>query len=402
MNKRRLIKIVSVLMAAVMLFGTLSVSAAIPDVSDYEYDKLPVIMVSGFGATTLSKTNEAGEEVAVFPPSGDVILDALDGQIPGILLGLFNTIFMKDNAVLADSLGTVVARIIEPIAMQADGTPVDTSVHAIVGGAENTSLQAFKDNGMLDYVPYTGSEFLDMEVIGDIVGDDKVFNFTYDWRYSHVDVAELFREYVQDVLELTGAEKVNVYAISQGSLIVGAYMYEHAEDGYLNNVFFDTPALAGTDLVTDLFGGEKLALNYEVLAPLLGQILHTEMDLSGIIDILPTQFLNEACEFGRTDIILPALIGGTAFWDMAPCEELDKLIELRLDPVDNAQLIAKTNELHDGFMSHITETFIRAELNGASISIKTGTGYPLMTGSFENSDTIVNVKYSCGATCADL
>ena len=394
----------SAVMAVFMLLGCIGASAAEPqEHTDKEYDMLPVIYVSGFGATTLAAFDEDGSYEPVFPPAIDGILDYLGDNIFEIFAGLFDTIFFGNTDRLAQALAPMIIDIVDDIALNPDGTSKRADVAPIVSGAENTSLKAFKDNDMLAYVPYTGSEFLDMECVGEIVGDDKVFNFTYDWRFSHIDNSEIFREYVMDVLELTGADKVNVYAISQGALIIGAYLYNHAEDGFLNNIVFDTPALEGTDLVTGVFGIDNISVDTSPLGPLLAQILHTEMDLSGIISIIPTDFLNLAFDYGRRDLILPdMMIYGTAFWDMLPTSELEELKAYWLDPVESADVIAKTDALHYGFMSNIRATFDKAEANGAKITIKSGYGIPMIVGGYENSDGIVNLKYSCGATSAPL
>lgn len=404
-RNRVLLKATAFLIALTMLITPLSVSAVEPlqyTKAEMQYDMLPVIYVSGFGATTLAAEQPDGTMEPVFPPSMDSILDYLLDNIGGILWGIVSVLLFDNTDPLAAALSPMIVDMVDSIALTPDGTSKHENVVPIIEGAENTSLKAFTDSGMLAYVPYTGSEFLDMECVGDIIGDDKVFNFTYDWRRPHVDVAEDFREYVEDVLELTDAEKVNVYSISQGSLIVGAYLYKYAEDGYLNNIFFDTPALEGTDLVSRVFGIEDITLNVKPLAPLLSQILHTELDLSGILSILPVDFINFAFDWGRRELILPGTICGTAFWDMLPTSRLTELQEYWLDPTENAQVIAKTNELHYGFMANIRETFDKAEMNGAKITIKSGSGIEMIIGNEDNSDGIVNLKYSCGATCAPL
>lgn len=73
-----------------------------------------------------------------------------------------------------------------------------------------------------------------MEVIGDEIGDDHVFNFLYDWRLSHADVAAQLHDYLAEVCALTGHDKVSVYSISQGSLLLGTYMYEYPNDNYID------------------------------------------------------------------------------------------------------------------------------------------------------------------------
>lgn len=397
------VRLISIFTAVLLILGSVCVSAEQPDAMEgKKYDMLPVIYVSGFGATTLAAHNSDGSVEPVFPPSIDGILGYLGRNIGKIIIGLFDTVLFGKTQRLAQSLAPLIIDIVDDMALNPDGTSKQANVGPIVTGAANTSLKAFTENGMLSYVPYTGSEFLDMECVGDIIGDDKVFNFTYDWRMSHIDNSELLREYIIDVMELTGAEKVNVYSISQGALILGAYLYNHADDGFINNIVFDTPALEGTDLVSGVFGIENISINVTPLAPLLSQILHTELDLSPIFSILPMDFIEFAFDYGRRDLILPEVIYGIAFWDMLPTEKLTELQKHWLDPTESAAVIEKTNALHYGFMSDIRATLEKAEANGAKITIKSGYGIPMIIGGNNNSDGIVNLKYSCGATCAPL
>lgn len=169
-------KILAVTMAVVMIFS------AIPLVSAARRNIYPVVMVSGFGATTLAIDGEA-----VFPPSMDKITDALGiEEFTTESLSLLISRFSEDTVA---ELSKLVKEIIEPVRMNADGTSY-YDVEPIVSGAENTSLEAFTENDMLAYVPYTGSEFVDMEMIGDEIGDNNVFSFMYDWRLDYDQTAD--------------------------------------------------------------------------------------------------------------------------------------------------------------------------------------------------------------------
>ncbi|MBQ8027406.1 MAG: hypothetical protein IJ261_04745, partial [Clostridia bacterium] len=79
MKKNRMLsKIICLIMATFILIGTVSAAADQPPaMQNKEYDMLPVIYVSGFGATTLAEFDENGNAEPVFPPSIDGILDYL-------------------------------------------------------------------------------------------------------------------------------------------------------------------------------------------------------------------------------------------------------------------------------------------------------------------------------------
>ncbi len=359
----------------------------------------PVILISGFGATTLAQENEDGSLEPIFPPSMDQILPLVGENLGGIIGGIANLIGLYEDGNIEPPLRDIITSIVEPLEMNDDGT----SCHNIVpyiSGAKNTSLEAFTKNDQLNYIPYTGSEFLDMEIIGDKIGDDHVFNFLFDWRLSHAEVAAQFRDYIKDVLELTGHDKVSVYSISQGSLVLGQYMYDYPEDDYINRAIFDTPLLEGSDLITDLYSVDPLVLNFMTALEIVGNILHTEFDFSFLMDIIPVDGANSVVDYALESMLLPSVINIPAFWEMCSPESYEMLKAIYLDEDKNAELIEKIEYVKNGFMSHISETFRAQQKKGVAVSIKACAGVPLATGTNENSDGIVNLKYSCGAVCA--
>ncbi len=381
-------KIIAFTMAVITVFTVMPYAAAKEDIT-------PIVMVSGFGATALAIDGEP-----VFPPSMETILDAVgineDLTLEKALAEL--EIWMQDEGYVVQ-LAAIVSRIMENIRINSDGTST-YDVKPIISGAENTSLAAFKKLDMLDYVPYTGSEFLDMELIGDRIGDENVFNFMYDWRMDYDLVADEFKEYIDDVLEITGADKVSIYSVSQGCLVVGQYLYKYAELEQTDKVIFDTPVLGGATFVSDLLTPGQTLLNFPVILSLLSDILHIEVDFTGLSSILEGDFITGAIDIGKLQCILPAILPCIAFWQMVPVDMFEERASVLLDKKENAEVIKAVKNFHNGFMSNITATFENATEHGSTISIKACTGFDLVTPSDEYSDAIVDMKYSCGAICA--
>ncbi len=381
-------KIIALIMAVTTVLAVMPLAAAKEKVT-------PVVMVSGFGATALAIDGEA-----VFPPSMDTILDAIgineELTIEKALSEL--EIWMQDEGYVVQ-LAAIVSRIMENVRVNPDGSST-YDVKPIISGAENTSLAAFKELDMLDYVPYTGSEFLDMESIGDRIGDENVFNFMYDWRMDYDLVADEFKEYIDDVLEMTGADKVSIYSVSQGCLVVGQYLYKYAELEQTDKVIFDTPVLGGATFVSDLLTPGQTLLNFPVILSLLSDILHIEADFTGLSSILEGDFITGAIDIGKLQCILPAILPCIAFWQMVPIDMFEERASVLLDKKENAEVIKAVKNFHNGFMSNITATFEKATENGSTISIKACTGFDIVTPSNEYSDAIVDMQYSCGAICA--
>lgn len=380
-------KLVSVILAIVIVLAAMPFAFA--------KEVTPVILVSGFGATTLVKDDEA-----VFPPSGDALLDALGINEELTLEKAMSEleIWLQDEGYVVQ-LAAIVSRIMENIKVNPDGTSA-YDVEPIISGAQNTSLKAFREQDMLSYVPYTGSEFLDMESIAERIGEENVFNFMYDWREDYDLVADEFKEYIDDVLEITGADKVSVYSISQGYLVVGQYLYKYAELEQTDKVIFDTPVLGGSTFVADLLTPGRTNLNFPVILSLVSDVLHIELDLTGLSSILETDFVLGAIDIGKLDCIMPAILPCIAFWQMVPVDMFEEKAAALLDEEENAEVIAAVRNFHDGFMSNITETFEKATEHGSTVSIKACTGFDLVTDTNTYSDSIVDMEYSCGAICA--
>ena len=303
--KKILKKLTALMCVIIMVGGTVS-AGAVPSKCDCGHS--PVVMISGFGATSLALDGEV-----VFPPSADLLKNLLSKHGLNIGKGLVG--FLKNNDIdeIGPPLIAMVEELIEPIRMNPDGTS-HYGIKPVVSGAKNTSLKAFRENGMLNFVPYTGSDFLDMEMIAEEIGDSHVFNFTYDWRLSNDEVADELLAYIEEVMQLTGHDRVSVYSISQGSLLFGQYLYKYADKGYIDNCVFDTPLLTGSDLVSDIVTEDEISLNADTLLSLLSVILHTEKDLTFLSSLFENETIKFVIDYGAKNVVIPVVLYAPAFW----------------------------------------------------------------------------------------
>ncbi|MDR3313930.1 MAG: hypothetical protein LBS96_05680 [Oscillospiraceae bacterium] len=382
-----------VALAVVLLCGTLQGFAA-ADASDH-CEHNPVILISGFGAVRL-----VDDDGYAFLPAGDAVTGFLQDNSGDLLKGIATAAGLPLGGDLLAMLVKLVEDLVEPLAMHPDGTPVHPEIHPVVSGAANTSLAAFRAAGLESEIPYASSQFLDMQLLADQIGADHVFNFMFDYRKSSLDLAEEFRTYVADVLRLTGHDRVNVYAISQGAMLVGAYLYAYG-GGQIGDVVFDTPMLQGSDLITD-FITDPLQLNFPLILRIASAIAHTELKLERIGGVLPADTLNPFLSSGAAALVLPRIIYAPALWDSLPAQRQAEKQALWLSDPACAPLKAKIQQMQEGFLTHVTETFEKATADGATISIVACAGLPLATGTVDNSDGIVNLRYACGATSAAL
>ena len=357
-------------------------------------EKDVLIMVSGFGATTLVETDKSGNEEVVFPPDGKRIEKVLKENIKNI-----------NGKKAVDCLADVVSDILEPIRMTEGGKSV-YSVEPIYESAKETSYEAFEKNNALSYIPYTGSEFLDMKSAAEKLGSDRVFNFLYDWRLSGDEIADKLLKYIEEVRALTECEKVNVYCLSQGSVAVSQYLYKYSEKGYIRRLVFDNPIFEGSDFVSDLFGGKDgtYSIKFNTVFDLLENILHLELDISGIAAKIPNtdpSSVNKFLKKAADSVILPKVKNAPAFLEMVPENMYKTVIERYFASAENEPLIAEAEKARNGYMKDVSGTLKKAQENGTSVSIVSCTGSILATGTDVCSDAIVNLSLSCGACCSE-
>lgn len=385
--------IISFVLSLIMVFSSMAVVSVSAD-DGCDCGHTPMVMVSGFGATTLIKVNDDGSEEVAFPFDATCITNAITGNI-----GKFNTEAPLDfvKALLVD--------LIEPIRMNPDGTSY-YNLRPVYETVEDTSLEGFKKNDALKYVPYTGSDFLDMERIGKRIGDDHVFNFMYDWRLSGDKIADLLDEYIEDVLEYTGHDRVDIYCLSQGSVAVAQYVYKYADKAQVEDLVFDNPIVEGSNFVSDLLApaDEVIRLDFESILDLLEGILHIETDLSEIINVLaliPSDFdIHSVIDYAAKDLIYPIAKDSPAYIEMIIPSEYDRVIAEYYSNPGNEALVAEAEKVRNGYMADVKGTFETAAEYGIEISIISHTGIDLVTATNALSDGIVDLSTSCGAYCS--
>ena len=385
--------IISFVLSVIMVFSSIAVvSVSAQDSCDCGHT--PMIMVSGFGATTLIKVNDDGSEEVAFPFDAACITKAVTGNISS-----FNT-----DAPL-DFVKALLVDLIEPIRMNPDGTSY-YNLRPVYETVEDTSLEGFRKNDALKYVPYTGSDFLDMERIGKRIGDDHVFNFMYDWRLSGDKLADLLDAYIEDVLEYTGHDKVDIYCLSQGSVPVAQYVYKYADKAQVEDLVFDNPIVEGSNFVSDLLApaDKVIRLDFESILDLLEGILHIETDISEIINILgmiPSDFdVHGVIDYAAKDLIYPIAKDSPAYIEMIIPSEYDRVIAEYYSNPGNEVLVAEADKVRNGYMADVRGTFEYAAEYGIEISIISHTGIDLVTATNALSDGIVDLSTSCGAYCS--
>ena len=393
-------KIVSVILAITLTVVAFVVPASAAKV-------YPLVIVDGIFSTKLYKNFGTSDQAEVFA-TDDASLEVMIKEIGDAFVkscvkyGINN----KDYDKLADEFLPVVNKYIQPIGFDKNGKPIDDTI----GFYQRTKPMS----------KYTEAEKAELSVFAtayaEKFGEKNVYNFSYDWRKSPIDSAAELNEYIKTVKEALGVKKVNVVAYSMGANVVLSYLYKFGGNS-INNLVMVSPAWQGTSLagnvainniVFDMFTVENYLVQLANvsatthIAAFAISYLATKEDLSeeyfgdinkAVAGILPRIY---------TDTIIPFIAGMPGFWSLIPDdyyedgkeflygETIKASYEKKIDSYNKIQRKAKSiiNDARD---------------DGMKFGIVVGYNCQMIpiSDEYEQSDTIIDVKYaSGGATCS--
>ncbi|MEE1503915.1 MAG: alpha/beta fold hydrolase [Acutalibacteraceae bacterium] len=393
-------KIVSVILAI-----TLAVVAFVMPVSAAKV--YPLVIVDGIFSTPLYKNVGTADEAPAFA-TDDAALEEMIKEVLGSFIGgcINFGVAKKDYNAFADKFYPVVNKYIEPIGYNADGTSKD----ATVGFKQNEKPMS----------EYTEEEKAGLSVFAEAYakdfGEENVYNFSYDWRESPIDSAAQLADYIDTVKDDLGVKKVNVVGYSMGANVVLAYLAANGAKS-INNLVFVSPAWQGTSLAGnvaknniefDMFTVE----NYLVQLANVSATTHITAFIISYIatyDGLSKEYfgdINKAVSgiLPRlyTDTVIPNIAGMPGFWSLIPAEDYEAGKDFLFGDAIDANLEAKIdayNEIQTNAKSIIED----AMDDGMNFGIVVGYNCQMIpiSDEYEQSDTIIDVKYaSGGATCS--
>ena len=400
-------KILAVVLTVIMLLSVslMGISASYEITKSTEY---PVIVVPGFMASELYKIDdETGEKVTVWSwdAAADLVGGASSGNLGGIISDFATYLLAGNVEPIAKRLGEGFNRIFADIKSNPDGTPYNKDVYLAVSSPEQTNFKYLQEN-------YPDGRYQHekeiMEHVCAQVGAENTFAFNYDFRLGAVDAAKCLNDYIDAVLEYTGSEKVNIFAVSHGGQVTGTYLTLYGEEAKVNNAVLTFPALGGAGIAYDAFNYNHEGFNFGDVG-LLVFIQHAmmlEQDL---------QYIVEAGLLGFLDDLASALVPYCfetigywgSLWDFIPVEHYDSLKSELLDENESAELIAKSDFMHYEIMSadgeyNYYDGFRKAQQAGVNIYIMAGYDIQVVTGMSVTSDAIITTPSATGAYCAPL
>ncbi len=392
-------KILSVFIAVVMIISTLSLFAFAK-----EEKPVPVVVLQGYSGPTLVYTDESGDPI-IDPETGDVVkawpLDfgKLGEQIVAALPEMVTGKLIGEDAIV-EALTPILKDALMPLVILEDGTSWQNLTYYPKGAAA-TQVSTLIEKDMEQYIP----ESVFVEEAIQRVGAENVFGFTFDWRRSQLDYAKALDEYIEEVKEITGSDKVDIMGLSHGGQYGTTYLYYYGDKGNVRNAILANPATGGTTLVSTLLMNEYVDLDLKNVMKFIEHIFDIEEDLEWIFDLLSLEnIVGGANRVLQDERIQYRASNFPSLLDFIPMNRFEEVIEhINLSPEKNGKIYYDTvkyhNDIHSG--TNLADRFAELQKMGTNIGYIVGCGYTAVSSVGTNSDFLIDTYLSsAGAYCA--
>lgn len=382
-NIRMTKKIISVIVVAVLL-AALPVAAH----STQPASPIPVIILPGYGGSHLYLYPESDNPQQIWPP-------VINGAVVRSIAELLGQILPQLIADAGGNADEVVARLgelspmLDNLALGPDGLPVYPS------GPRQAHARDFR----WDVMQQRGQSYQsNQRAIANslAIPHSSIYKFFNDWRLSHTQTAERLHEFIAQVMEDSGHDRVNIVAVSHGGQQAVTYLHLHGSE-YIDRILLVAPAIRGTHAAVDLLESDHFLFSTNLLMRfMMTYIEHETMLLPHFHRVQTAQLSAISMQLFRT-YMQPLATHFGSFWDVTPPEHYQRLRDAKLDPVEHADIIRRADIMHNEIMPQAGDILRNAQASGTRVAILAGDGLPIIGGNNINSDFIINVSSTTGA-----
>ncbi|NMP37964.1 MAG: hypothetical protein GX051_07595 [Clostridiales bacterium] len=390
-------------MVAVTLCPALAASAAAPvscenDLASIERD-VPVITVNGFGTSIykgLSTPSEDDDE-QIWAPSAEVIAKSVAVYGPQLAVWIATENY--------DAAAAVLSQALLPIFQQA----------------------ACDENGVPN--PDTGIKTVNDYEAKEAYGFENRYSFSYDWRLDMHTISAQLDEYIKDIMEITGSDRVVITAMSMGNCVLTTYLYEDYYtdpdyDGTVEAAMFIAGAMNGVACCGDAFSG-NISIDTTSLLRFMSEKMMGSAILQAVYYALESMYavgvLEPVANYANklTDALIDQLMDDgflktlatmPGFYALMSPQEYDACRAAIFDTPEKlehyAGLIAKNDYYHDSVQDNNVAVIRSMLSDGIRVGIFAEYGYTMAPVTSDNerlSDSVITTAAeSFGATCAEV
>ncbi len=316
-------KIVSLVLAFVIAFSMLSVTASAEEVKtncNGECDTCPAIVVPGIGQSNVWALDENGdyllddngERISCFPAVFDIGSIVMKVLAPALL-----TLMTQHDVFLSDALCSVVM----------DAFAVNNCDPKTGKNTGNIEVEKYPYS-VAECSEYEKGEIYDnipLQAFAESAGEDHLYYFAYNSFGNNYDIVCELYDFIQMVKKETGHDKVNIVPISMGGSVAnGLLQYFPQVVNDLNRVVYIVPALNGSSIVGDLYTKNLAFFDTDFLYNGFLEALMDEEDarmIEVIARILPDQVLSSVLKNVANCLVEDVASNITMLWGLCPKED---------------------------------------------------------------------------------
>ena len=385
--------ILSVVLAMVLV--VLTMAPAFAGEKKCDCGTAPIVQVRGIGETLYD-----GEGNPVF--SAENIIKGILPVIPNLTQYLAT----GDTDALVDGVKKAVTSIFAPVAYD-NNLNRDTVV----------TVENYTSDPVETYVDltedYPSSEYTLAQAVYSQLGEGHSYLFIYDWTANPFDIAADLNQFIQEVKEKSGHDKVSICAESMGGCMTNTYLALYGY-GDVENLVMANAAFNGLEMLGQLFIGNP-EIDGKALAEMIVQSIYGTAEYASLIPYIPVfeqlaLFANDLFEQAGdriyNEVLIPVFGYLPSFWCFIPEYHFEEAMEKML-PDAGPELLAFVNEYYDKVASktdeRVSEMVANDEVNYFCVSNYNKYIAPVTKTARWNSDGVIETYNTSGfATVADL
>ncbi|MBQ4572241.1 MAG: alpha/beta hydrolase [Clostridia bacterium] len=386
-------KILSIVMSVILIFTVLVPAFAAEKKCDC--GNAPVVQVRGIGETLYD-----GEGNPVFS-AGNIIA----GILP-VIPQLAQFLITMDTDVLVDALGTAVKAIFGPVSY--DNNLNRESV---------VTVKNYTSDPVETYVDFTkedvGSEYTLGKAVHQELGDKHSYLFIYDWTANPFDIAKDLNQFIKEVKEKSGHDKVALCAESMGGCMTNTYLALYGYED-VQTVVMANSAFNGLEMLGQLFIGNP-QIDGPALGGLIAQSIYGNAEYASLIPYisifrylanLANRLFEVAGDRIYEEVLIPVFGYLPSFWCFIPEYHFEEAMAKML-PDAGPELKAFVNEYYEKVASKTTDR-VKEMVESEDINYFCVSNYnkfiaPVTKTSRWNSDGVIETYNTSGfATVADM
>ena len=358
-------KILSLVMAIVMLSTTFIVAASAVD----NNDAIPSIIVPGIFQSE-TKYYEDGKATDLEAPffMGDT-MEIVGAALTDALVPISKMLISQEDK--EQKAAKALSGILGDALMGA--SKCDENGKFINDIRATKYYDSFRD--LSDYDQEYIMKQLPLKKYVELAGEENLYVFSYASFGNMKDTAQELYDFIQFVKEDSGSDKVNLAPISQGGSVMNAVMQLYKDNGRaysedINRIVYVVPALDGSLLIGEIYQYGLLDDNVEVykdmLPALMGAGEMTGYLINVVLRIFPNADLNNILDVLVTDLINDYMRYSTLMWGLVPSENYEPCREMYLTD-DSTKIIREQTDWYYKAQKNSDANILEAKAQGVEV-----------------------------------